>query len=123
METSQMQALENQAEISGNKLEIRQFDTVSIDRITLEPDQLKYFWAVGILNDTAYVAFALQVDKRQYKSMKAMDFGAFAERWCFVGEDARSKFLKHKQIRDAIQKLELCGFIKLEQQLSLKLNY
>lgn len=119
-----MQALENQVEISGNKLEIRQIDTASIDRITLEPDELKYLWAVGILNDTAYVAFALQVDKRQYKRMKALDIPAFAKRWLFAGgEQTPSKMLKNKQIRDAIHKLEAADFIKVEQQLSLELNY
>jgi hypothetical protein len=104
--------------------EIRQLGTVSIDRITLEPDELKYLWAVGILNDVAFVGFALQVDKRQYKSMKALDIKAFIERWCFVGgEEIPSKTLKPKQIRDAIYKLELADFIKVEQQLSLAINY
>jgi hypothetical protein len=103
--------------------QIRQLGTVSVDRITLEPDEIKYLWAVGILNDVAYVALALQVDKRQYKSMKTLDFAAFIGRWCFVGENAPSKFLKSKQIRDAIHKLEAADFIKVEQQLSLELNY
>jgi hypothetical protein len=104
--------------------EIRQLGTVSIDRITLEPDEIKYFWAVGILNDVAYIALALQVDKRMYKSMKTFHSAVFAERWMFAGDDGISpKLLKPKQIKDAIHKLEAVDFIKVEQQLSLELNY
>ena len=66
--------------------EIRQIGTVSIDRITLEPSEIKYFWAIGILNDVAYIALALQMDKRVYKSMKSLDIHRFMERWCFEGE-------------------------------------
>jgi hypothetical protein len=105
--------------------EIRQLGTVSIDRITLEPDELKYLWAIGVLNDVAYIAFALQVDKRIYKTMKAINISAFAERWLFAGDEngVSPKILKPKQIKDAIHKLEMVEYIKVEQQLSLELNY
>jgi hypothetical protein len=124
MQAAQTEVTETAPEITQEVAsKIRQLGTVSVDRITLEPDEIKYLWAVGILNDVAYVALALQIDKRQYKEMKSFDFGVFIERWCFVGEDAPSKFLKSKQIRDAIHKLEAAHFIKVEQQLSLELNY
>jgi hypothetical protein len=115
----------NSINIDKNKLEITQLGTVSIDRITLEPDEIKYFWAIGILNDVAYIALALQVDKRMYKSMKSLDIAAFAERWLFAGDEngISAKILKPKQIRDAIHKLEAVDYIKVEQQLSLELNY
>jgi hypothetical protein len=104
--------------------EIRQLGVVHVEKITLSPDELKYFWAVGILNDVAYIALALQVDKRMYKSMKTLDISAFTERWMFSGDEGISpKMLKSKQIRDAIHKLETINFIKVEQQLSLELNY
>lgn len=117
-----------QTEATENQSNIRQLGTVSVDRITLEPDEIRYLWAVGILNDVAYVALALQIDKRQYKEMNSFDFGVFIERWCFVGEKIgdkfiSSKFLKSKQIRDTIHRLEAANFIKVEQQLSLELNY
>lgn len=86
--------------------------------------EIKYLWAAGILNDIAYIALALQVDKRMYKSMKSLDISAFAERWVFCGEEGVSpKMLKSKAIRDAIHKLEAVDYIKVEQQLSLELNY
>jgi hypothetical protein len=95
-----------------------------INTVTLKSSELQYLWAVGILNDVAYIALALQVEKRMYKSMKSLDISAFTERWIFAGEEGVSgKVLKPKQIRDAIHKLEAAGFIKVEQQLSLELNY
>ncbi len=111
-------------QVTNTAPEIRQLGTVSIDRITLEPDEIKYLWAVGILNDVAYIALALQIDKRMYKSMKSLDINAFAERWLFAGgEGVSAKVLKAKSIRDAIHKLEAVDYIKVEQQLSLELNY
>ena len=104
--------------------ESKQLNDVNIGAITLNPDEIKYLWAVGILNDVAYVALALQVDKQMYNSMRSIDVSAFSERWLFAGEDGVSpKILKPKQIRDAIHKLESVDYIKLEQQLSLELNY
>jgi hypothetical protein len=78
-----------------------------INTITLEKAELTYLWAVGILNDVAYVAFALQVDKRTYQSMKTLNIAAFSERWLFAGDEngVSGKILKPKQIRDAIHKL------------------
>lgn len=115
-----MQAATNSTETP----EIRQLGTFSIDRITLEPSEIKYFWAVGILNDVAYIALALQVDKRMYKCMKSLNINAFAERWAFSDEEGvTQKMLKPKQIRDAIHKLEAVDYIKVDQQLSLELNY
>jgi hypothetical protein len=121
MEAVQAEAIENQSNI-------RQLGTVSVDTVTLTTDEIKYFWAVGILPDIAYIALALQIDKRKYKEMAEIDFGAFIERWCFIGEKIGDKFisskvLKSKQVRDAIHKLEAADFIKVEQQLSLELNY
>jgi hypothetical protein len=100
--------------------EIRQ-----IGRITLDAEELTYLWAIGVLNDVAYIAFALQVDKRMYKSMKTFNSAVFAERWMFAGDEngISAKILKPKQIKDAIHKLETVDFIKVEQQLSLELNY
>ncbi len=124
MQAAEKLALQNLA--AENVSQIRHLGTVSVDSIRLEADDIKHRWAAGILNDVAYVHFALEIDKRMYKSMTSLDYLTFAERWCFIGGDGTglsSKLLKTKQIRDAIHKLEAAEFIEVEQQLSLSLNY
>ena len=103
--------------------QIRQIGTPV--QLTLEVDEIKYMWAAGILNDTAYIGMAIKLDKRKWNSLTQFNTADFIDRWCFVGEDSGlpSKLLKPKPIRDAIAKLADAGFIKIEQQLSLELTW
>ena len=106
--------------------QLRQIGTANVDRLTFEADEIKYLWAAGILNDTAYIGMAIKLDKRKWNSLTEFNTADFIERWLFAGGDdsgLRSKVLTPKSIREAIVKLADAGFIKIEQQLSLELTW
>ncbi len=113
-----------QAEEQEQAPELKLVETVDVDRVVLNSDDIRYLWAAKILNDTAYIALALQVNKQQYKTMQKLDYQVFSERWAYEGDkNIKPKYLTVKQIRDAIHKLEEADFINAAQQLSLELNY
>ena len=95
--------------------------------VSLSEFDLRTLWTAGILNDAAYVALILKLKESDWRQSRNFDCNEFAIEWEATYEDAnqnvKTKTLKVKVIRDAIDKLVKAELASSQSQLSLKLTW
>lgn len=95
--------------------------------VSLTAIEIKALWADGILADTAYVALAIKFNEHRYQKLENFDIASFVDEWQAESQDAKGnlkvKILKDKAVKDAIDKMNMASLTKVQEQLSLQLNW
>ncbi|NEZ64816.1 hypothetical protein D0962_18830 [Leptolyngbyaceae cyanobacterium CCMR0082] len=90
--------------------------------ITVAMHDLIRAWSEGLINDDAYIFFALQIERIGKESPEEFDVTQFVEDWLGYGKSDKPKRLKESKVTAYVQKLQQMGAAHVEIKMQLSLD-
>ena len=90
--------------------------------ITVAQHELITWWSEGLINDAAYIFFALKVERVGGEGIEDFDVTKFCDDWLGFGKGDKEKRLKESAVTAFIQKLQQKGAATVELAMQLRLE-
>lgn len=90
--------------------------------IKVSQHELITWWSEGLINDAAYIFFALKVERVGDEGIEDFDVTQFCEDWLGYGKSDKPKRLKEGTVTAYVQKLQQLGAATVEMKMQLSLD-
>lgn len=90
--------------------------------VTLSMHELIRDWSEGLINDDAYIRFALKIERVGQEGLEEFDVTKFCEDWEGYTNSDKPKRLKEAKVTGYIQKLQQKGAATVEIKMQLSLD-
>ena len=90
--------------------------------ISVKQHELITWWSEGLINDAAFIFFALKVERIGNEGIEDFDVTKFCDDWEGYGKGDKPKRLKEAAVTGLVQKLQQKGAATVEMKMQLRLE-